>query len=245
MGIGKESERGARALEQRPQVIIGAASIRQDVFIVPVTTLIRGFDATALDMNEDGVHIGQRPSAGYPIYHKIGDKPTSTINILNLTRFMIGNSLETRTEWFKDLDGQVIVDLGAGVTADGYRFAQMTNTAGYIAIEGYFPGMLLRSIKEQGSHEDRASIPAAIIGEDMLNALRRFPSDAVSVLASSIDGFLFGCDGGYLDKVENEISRILHPKGVFLSLDSDLSPTKNFVEEGRGISLRKYFKDRS
>lgn len=216
---------------------------KNEGLIVPVTSLISEMNTVGLRLDKDRLYRGEAPSAGAAIVSN-----TSAIgNVLkfidekderSLSRF--DNNKENLLGWLSPLNGQLLVDLGAGISADGYRFAKIVGARGYIGIEGEtgLACMLMEKVKQDISspvNEEERHIPASIISEDMLHALRRFPPRSVSVLASAIDDFLMWDDPTYLKKVGNETSRILHPKGTFVTFASDIIPIELTLERSRMI----------
>src|SRR3989344_7204476 len=59
-----------------------------------------------------------------------------------------------------------------------------------------------------------ADIPVSIIAEDMLKALKRFPEESTSIIASGIDKFIVDRKE-YSTQVEAEIVRVLARDGVY------------------------------
>lgn len=66
-------------------------------------------------------------------------------------------------------------------------------------------------------NERYSPIPACLVHEDMLTFLRRLPNDSVSLMANGIDTCIIS--GRYRVEVTEEIYRVLHPKGLFLTDD--------------------------
>ncbi|MGA3021124.1 MAG: hypothetical protein ABSD68_04215, partial [Candidatus Micrarchaeales archaeon] len=203
--------------------------------IVSITSLVPEMNSDGLNLDVSKIHRGKVPSAGSPWLVRPDRNSDSSIQIVlrfideksntSLTEF--GNNRGYMLRWLSPLKDQLLVDLGAGVSADGYRFAMIAGARGYIGIEAFFADRLMARVKQEiftAGTEGQRCIPASIISEDMLHALQRFPPHSVSVLASAIDNFLMWDDPAYLKKVGNEASRILHPKGTFITFASDITP---------------------
>jgi hypothetical protein len=159
---------------------------------------------------------------------------------------------------------QIVADLGAGQTLDGYVLCQIAGARAYIGIEPWnilelYKNMckselahdkkiaeLTRKSREYLStrnYSDRETmrmlqdnmdiyladfkkrIPAALIPEDVLKGLKRLPTSSVSVLAAGIDRVIVS-DDEYASAVEEQIERVLHPDGAFISIFSRFNPIR-------------------
>ncbi len=214
-----------------------------------LTALVPGFDTGRLVSCEGGLYLGQMASEGIPLQYRSDGKPFAYIDGLVEELGRDPGILY----WLTRLKGQTLVDIGAGATAYGYRFAQAVRAKAYIGIEGYYPSALLQSIREQELQDINKikSVPVAIIGEEMIKALERFPTDSVSVLASRIEPLLFRSGRsyddmqraiGYTEIVGKQIRRILHPEGLFISYKSEVYPTEHSASYDQSNLLRKYSK---
>lgn len=113
---------------------------------------------------------------------------------------------------------QIFVDLGAGDLPYGYEIAQLAGAKAYVGVEPFYPKSLEGTI--MWDHVPK-KIPASVVPEDMLTFLKRLPESSVSLFISGIDGNILP-DKGYIDCVENEIMRVLDPKGILFT--NDLRP---------------------
>ena len=80
--------------------------------------------------------------------------------------------------------------------------------------------------------DGKAEIPATLVPEDMLTAMRRLPDSSVSLLACGIDRCIM-FDDNYARLVEQQIERVLHPEGAFIEIHSRFYP--------RNIKLNEEF----
>jgi hypothetical protein len=209
---------------------------KKEGLIVPITSLIPKMNTNKLNLDENRIHTGKAPSVGSPWTTRPDHDSDSAIQIVlrfvdeknkhSLAEF--DNNKEYMLRWLSPLNDQLLVDLGAGKSADGYRLARIAGARGYIGIEAFFEDELMARVEQEifsAGNEEKRRIPASIISEDMLHALQRFPPHSVSVLASAIDVLVMHQSPTYLEKVGDEIVRILHPKGIFIKFESDISPS--------------------
>ena len=70
---------------------------------------------------------------------------------------------------------------------------------------------------EEYPRERYDPIPACLVHEDMLTFLNRLPNESVSVMANGIDTCIIS--GRYREEVRDEVYRVLHPEGLFLTDD--------------------------
>jgi hypothetical protein len=117
--------------------------------------------------------------------------------------------------------------------------------ADYIGtIKKYNPLMIkkLKSGMQRYLEEGTGRIPAVLIEEDMLNALKRIPSNSVSILASGID-YCIHPEDDYAFEVEEEISRVLHTKGAYIGIFSRFEPAGlKKIEKFKDWTFQKYIK---
>lgn len=159
-----------------------------------------------------------------------------------------------------DLKNTILVDLGCGKNLGGYYLSRLVKAKAYIGIDAFNAPNALRQLDYEDAKRkldpDVPYIPATIISEDILSALKRFPSDSVSLLAAGLDIFILGTSVNninrdsnlrYVRKVEEEIKRVLSPKGAFISWYSDLHPrlkyeTLSLYPHTLGDVITKYTK---
>jgi hypothetical protein len=117
------------------------------------------------------------------------------------------------------LNGQVLLDLGAGTTPNGYLLTSEFGIIGYVGVEANHADILVRHMPSDGT----ATVPSEIVSEDMLHFLRRVPENSVSVMAAGIDCIIVP-DVQLMSDIEKEIKRVLHPEGCFVGCYSDIVP---------------------
>lgn len=117
------------------------------------------------------------------------------------------------------LRDQIIVDLGAG-NKFGYLASIAGRAKGYIGVDKFYEQSFNKQeIKEEikskyPNFQKNPLVPAAWEKDDMLEFLKRLPDDSVSIFCSGLGREVFSkAQSGYLGKVEQEIKRVLHPKG--------------------------------
>ena len=123
------------------------------------------------------------------------------------------------------LEGQRVVELGAGMMAYGYALAASSGARNYLAIEPFYADALSKSIFERirSRNELLLRIPFKVIPNDMLEHLQSEGDDLISIVACGIENCILP-DEKYKRKVEAEVIRTLHPEGVFISSHSDIDP---------------------
>jgi hypothetical protein len=182
----------------------------------------------------------------------------------SLAKTSIGERLETPFLEHADLffnefimlqpyKDQVVLDLGAGAMPYGIEVSQRLGASAYIAVEPYFSDELRNNIKDIGdtnisdTNISYLTIPYEIIPEDMLTFLRRVSKKSVSILCSGIDECIIN-SGKYITAVEEEIARVLHPKGAFINYCSLFNPRgveriyndyHDLIDEFTGIYKRR------
>ena len=123
------------------------------------------------------------------------------------------------------LQGERVVELGAGAMAYGYALAASCGAKNYLAVEPFYADVLQMSIA--GMIEERSEtlprIPFKVVANDMLAYLKEETDDLVSIVACGIENCILP-DDGYKRMVEAEIFRVLRPGGAFVSSHSDLDP---------------------
>jgi len=149
------------------------------------------------------------------------------------------------------LQGQTIVDLGAGSTNLGYCTSLLFGAAKYVAVEKF--GKITKDLiseltkisfkngeipldkstlydgrkilKEQNIIKIDKLIPVSVAQDKMLHFLKRLPDNSVSILTSGINYALID-NTEYREAIAREIERVLSPTGVYISRSSDIN-TKN------------------
>ncbi|MFA6447261.1 MAG: class I SAM-dependent methyltransferase [Patescibacteria group bacterium] len=160
---------------------------------------------------------------------------------------------------FKLFKGQVVVDIGCGPGCFGYYLAALAKAKAYVGVDKFFnKNGQIRITSEQIDDFFRSKmrawpsgfqvheIPGVAASEDMLDFLRRLPDRSVSILASGIDSYLIP-NKEYLQAVNQEIQRVLHPDGVFMSnhsnhLSSGWDKSAEFEEIKNGIDKNPQMK---
>jgi len=161
---------------------------------------------------------------------------------------------EEHAKALKLFQGQVVVDLGAGLTPSGYQLSELLKAEAYVGVEPFNHGQLKSSLKRLESRAEDARgndsyhnspvigywsesffaslpgfseyrIPYSVVAGDMLSFLQRLPDNSVSVMMGGIDRCVIG-DQEYRDQVMREIERVLDPKGGFLSESSFPEPSE-------------------
>jgi hypothetical protein len=193
--------------------------------IVPVERQIEGFNVNGLPSYksvrngyEANVEVGRDLSSGTPVgtFSRISDELDDDL--------FVG--------WYDRLRGKVVVDLGAGKDVQGYEVARMVGAKGYVGVEPFFARDLLQRMEDYLGSEpwtlkERAHIPASVVCDDMLRTLKRIPDDSVSLMAGAIDDCILGYSSeerDYVSEVNREITRVLHPSGVFINSSSEFFP---------------------
>ena len=122
-------------------------------------------------------------------------------------------------ELLQVLKGRIVVELGPGKLAYGYRMAQAVGAKGYIGVEPYFRTELLIEIMQNNPRplNDNPPCPIALEDQHATAFFHRLPSASIdAVMAFSMDDMVFKGNWGYITEVNKEIARILRPKGVLI-----------------------------
>lgn len=130
------------------------------------------------------------------------------------------------------LEGQRVVELGAGMLAYGYALAASSCARNYLAVEPFYADVLSKSIFERirSQNELLPRIPFKVLPSDMLQHLESEGEDLISIVACGIENCILPNEK-YKRKVEAEVVRTLHPDGVFISSHSDIDPKELNVTE--------------
>jgi len=110
------------------------------------------------------------------------------------------------------------------------EFNKMVKETGERIQENLYDKKIIADIRSRiTSHLQGKHIPISLISEDMLSALRRFPSESVSIMTAGLDRCIIWKDE-YASLAEEEITRVLHSEGAYLAMCSRLSP-KNLKKD--------------
>ena len=136
------------------------------------------------------------------------------------------------TDIKEDLNGERVVELGAGIMSFGYALAASCGAKNYLAVEPFYADVLQTTITEMIQERSGAlhRIPFKVVAKDMLAYLKDEADDLVSIVACGIEDCILP-DEGYKRMVEAEITRVLSPSGVFISSHSDFDPKGLHVTE--------------
>lgn len=134
-------------------------------------------------------------------------------------------------------EGKIVVDIGAGRSANGYKIAKQLGCKAYIAVEPYYAKSLMRKF----SNVKDKDMPLAVTSDDALTFLKNIPDNSVSIMTFGTDGLMLR-DAEYNHKLGKEIARCLSKDGAFLSSESVLVPITEDGEQeierdivGRGM----------
>lgn len=139
---------------------------------------------------------------------------------LNLAQLSVPSHLLDR------LAGQIVVELGAN-SSEGFSLALSLGAGSYVGVDPFFSDLLDGSIRAIIC-EDGKEIYFSILPEDARSALQRLPSSSVSIFCLGFSGYILPSQE-YADCVTEEITRVLHPNGVGLFLNSNLVPKQNGI----------------
>lgn len=84
-------------------------------------------------------------------------------------------------------------------------------------------------------------VPIALVAEDMVSALKRFPDNSINVLTAGLDKCILWNDE-YAEKAEREISRVVSSPGYYLSICSRLEPEGMIKDSISNNTFRKFSK---
>jgi len=155
--------------------------------------------------------------------------------------------------------GKVIVDIGPGEENYGYIFAKAIGAKAYIAVDPFYGGYLRHRIAGLGERFGRAQgdvrdalvrqltdvgasqaeieerellknmTPWNAVEDDALAFLRALPEGSVCVIMSGISENVI--PGNHLEKITEEIGRVLDPQGAFLSISSQIPKSSKLTTE--------------
>ena len=130
--------------------------------------------------------------------------------------------------------GHVVVDLGAGTRATGYKLAAESGATAYAAVELWNPDRLVQSIEAARVSKP---IPAMVMRGNLVDFLRALPSGSSSIIASGLDDNIIS--GREARDTSKEIQRVLHPTGAFLRVKSNIPKISGLLklELARDVEL--------
>ena len=146
------------------------------------------------------------------------------------------------------INGQILVDLGAGNTNLGYCLSLLLGATKYVGVEKFaktvkelekqlsqiniksgkisldnlavYDGR--KSLKEQKIISINVLTPASVVQDKMLHFLKRLPNNSVSILTSGIHDQLID-NPDYRAAIAEQIERVLNPRGAYISNCSDIN----------------------
>lgn len=122
-----------------------------------------------------------------------------------------------RSDLRKFLEGQVVVDLGAGYEGTyGYAIAAMSGASGYVGVEPFH-------YEHFHGHFEYESLPVpyVVVAEDMRSFVPRLPNNSVSFLISGIDEcILYRVSNEDYESLNVGVTRSLDPKGALVANSS-------------------------
>ena len=112
----------------------------------------------------------------------------------------------------------------------------------FIQNKGYDEKTVDRILNNIDVHLEGHHLPVVLVAEDMVSALKRLPDNSVSIMTAGLDNCIIWRDE-YTELAEEEISRVLHPKGAYLAMCSRLVPKKLLIDPSfEGNTFRKFTK---
>jgi len=243
----------------RPEVEIDLEKEPQESILKPVEELIPG-----IDTSKQNIDINRLENSGHNFETQYSDELFNYL-IKYITRLrMIWVNLIKERELLK---GQVVVDLGAGMSGrHAYFLSSLAGAKSYVGVEKNHFSHLKNSLDDKPENlrkslgnivgepqnykemmmEEFKAIPASAVDEDILTFLKRLPDNSVSIIASGIDGYVLPI-GEYREKVKREIERVLNPNGALLAFYSaglvdtqnlqDIVPEVNYGKGNHEIQL--------
>jgi hypothetical protein len=227
----------------------------QEISFLPVENMISGIkpDLETVNMSKE-----LKESGDDDIFNRTGKSFDSTYLS---TLFDLMNDKANKVFFNKfikrlreKLEGQIIVDLGAGNTNFGYSLSLLLGVSKYIAVEKFedTAKKLNEELKKFNIKDGKISlenlsvydsrknmveqdmfpinelIPVSIVQDKILHFLKRLPDNSVSVLTSGINYGLID-NTEYRDAIALEIERVLDPKGLYISKSSDIKTNSLFL----------------
>ncbi len=178
--------------------------------IVSVTNLIDGIDSNGLQFIEEEK---ERWNKTNNLQRESGTNHPHN-SIFYLFSLSSGKEKLDKIGALKPFNNQLVIDLGAGDAsmATAYEVAEIGGAKAYVAVELHADG---RSAFRLRLFSEERNIPCALVAEDMLSFLRRLPDKSISSICSGIDSHII--DYSYADKVSEELRRVIHPDGAYLT----------------------------
>jgi len=170
--------------------------------------LINGINMNELVRNDLGIYAPSEKPADYSENFTGNLCPSCYPRLLEL--LIKSNATKKIREFFNRFESQIVLDLGAN-SSHLYNLISGFNVEGYVGVEVFHDEKLINSLKDSFN---KKKIPFAVVREDMLNFLKRVPSNSVSVHVSGIDDEIIP-DQNYQKEVIKEIARVLHPRGIY------------------------------
>ena len=150
------------------------------------------------------------------LYSMVSDNPCDASTRISFSWDVIFADIMLNTckpfEKLKVLQGEVVVDIGAGTNHFGYELACAHGARMYVGVEGFEHNFRMLT----AAHQERSptsSIPRFLILEDMCSFLKRLPDRSVSIIASGIDEFVI-FDRSYAADTGAQFARVLSENGI-------------------------------
>jgi len=125
------------------------------------------------------------------------------------------------TPGMNDLQGGILLDLGAGSVAYGLKIAEILKARAYIGVEPFYFESLFRSVHAEIAAME-SPIPAAVVASDALTLLERLPSRSVSILAAGMMDHILPSQ--MYREVAAAATRAIAPSGFYIVYASMLLP---------------------
>ena len=122
------------------------------------------------------------------------------------------------SEWLTPLVQQVVVDIGAGKFGEAYPVALNMKARAYVGVDKYFAKGLRDAVERRHAS---MPLPCAVVREDALSFLRRLPKNSVSIFCSALTEQVVS-DPKYIEEVNAEITRVLHPQGGYINYENSV-----------------------
>lgn len=192
--------------------------------VVPVVEIIQDIDTSGMPSLENWQRPKKEQGFGSPQCTWYAGKLWELFNIDAQVK-----------KAFRKFEDQIVIDLGAGESENGYFLAEASGAKAYIAVEPYWADRLSGHFKssnlntlyqrpEENKSQSLKNIPIAIAPEDMLTFLKRLPDNSVSILISGVNEAILGSNvfnkNEYINNVKNEIKRVLSSDGALIAFSS-------------------------
>lgn len=140
-----------------------------------------------------------------------------TLSLFHSTPLLTHEFAENASLYFPEaINGfreQIVIDLGAGKTADGYLLARDLRARAYIGVDFCFAPSLIESVDNLPPSEK--TIDYSIIYDSIENLLPALPPLSCSFISAGIDDAFPGFDE-LLKSMEIHLPRTVHPDGACL-----------------------------